>query len=170
MEKVVIVDENDNVLGTEEKISAHENGGKLHRAISVFVFRENGDMLLQKRAKSKYHCGGLWTNTCCTHPREGESYEQAAGRRLQEEMGFQCPLKEEFHFIYKAALDHELTEHELDHVFTGQYAGNITPNPEEADGYDWISVQDLQKNIQEEPDKYTPWFKIALKELLTRGQ
>jgi len=121
-------------------------------------------MLLQKRAKTKYHCGGLWTNTCCSHPRPGESLEEAVHRRLKEEMGFDCDLKEDFSFIYKANFG-ELTEWEFDHVFTGKFDGEPKINPEEVDDFKWINVRVLQEDIKENPTKYTPWFKIAIKKL-----
>ena len=125
-------------------------------------------MLLQQRAKSKYHSGGLWTNTCCSHPREGEETLQAAHRRLQEEMGFDCPIEKQFHFIYKSQLDNNLTEHELDHVFTGIYEGEIHPNPQEVESYKYVKIQDLQTDVEQNPQNYTEWFKICLKEVLER--
>lgn len=167
MEKVVLVDEQDIVLGTMEKMEAHEKG-LLHRAFSIFIFNEKGEMLLQQRAFSKYHSGGLWTNTCCSHPRENESYLQAAHRRLMEEMGFDCDLEEAFHFIYKKQLDKGLTEHELDYVFIGEYNDTITINPEEVNTYKYITKEDLLQDLQQNPYNYTEWFKICLKEVLER--
>jgi len=162
---IILVDRNDREIGYEEKMKPHFEG-RLHRAFSVFVFNSDGKMLLQKRAKSKYHSGGLWTNTCCSHPRKGEKTDGAAHRRLSEEMGFDCPLEERFTFIYKAKLDRGLTEHEFDHVFTGTYDGEVKPNPEEADGYDWVSIADLKDGMKKNPQNYTVWFKIALPKLL----
>ncbi len=165
-ERVVLVDENDNEIGTEEKIRAHENGGKLHRAFSIFIFNSKGEMLLQKRAKSKYHFSGLWTNTCCSHPRPEEATEEAAHRRLKEEMGFDTELKEVFTFTYKAESESGLTEHELDHVFVGRFDGEPKPNPEEADDCKWVNVEGLQQDIKENPNKYSPWFKTALERVI----
>lgn len=173
MEEVILVDENDNSIGTCEKIEAHRNGGKLHRAFSVFIFNSRGEMLLQKRSIKKYHFGGLWTNACCSHPRPGEKIEDAAHRRLKEEMGFDCPLKKIFSFIYKATFKNGLTEREFDHVFIGFYDGDVKPNPNEADGYAWIDVNELKKDIIENPkkypdfpEKYTPWFKKAFERVI----
>src|SRR5574343_481404 len=129
-EKVVLVSENDAVLGLMEKMQAHENG-ILHRAFSVFLFNKNGDMLLQKRASEKYHSPEQWTNACCSHPRAEETYLQAAKRRIKEELGIDCDLEEKFWFIYKADVGQNLWEHELDHVFTGIYEGDFNLNPEE---------------------------------------
>jgi len=164
-EKIILVDKNDNQVGIEEKLKAHQNGGKLHRAFSIFVFNSKGELMLQKRAKTKYHCPGLWTNTCCSHPRPGEELEDAAHRRLKEEMGFDCELKEDFDFIYKAKFDNGLTEWEFDHVFLGQYDGSPRINPNEADDWKWIKMRDLKKDIKANPRNYTPWFKIALEKL-----
>ncbi|MGD2249011.1 MAG: isopentenyl-diphosphate Delta-isomerase [Candidatus Methanofastidiosia archaeon] len=163
-EMIILVDENDNEIGTIEKLEAHKTG-KLHRAFSIFVFNPQGEMLLHKRASHKYHSGGLWSNTCCSHPRKGESLHEAVHRRLQEEMGFDCDLQEIFHFIYTADLG-ELTEHELDHVFFGEYTGDVNPNPEEVEDYAWIPVQSLQEDIDTNPAKYTEWFKIAVKKVI----
>ena len=165
-EYVILVDEKDNETGLEEKMKAHE-GGKLHRAFSIFIFNPEGKMLLQKRAESKYHCGGLWTNACCSHPRKGETVMEAAHRRLKEEMGFDCELKEAFSFVYKAKFGNGLTEHEYDHVFTGVYGGpEPIPDKNEVDDFKWIGMIELEKDVSANPDKYTPWFKIALKRLL----
>jgi isopentenyl-diphosphate delta-isomerase len=162
---IILVDRNDREIGYEEKMKPHKEG-RLHRAFSVFVFNSNGEMLLQKRAKSKYHSGGLWTNTCCSHPRKGVKTDEAAHRRLSEEMGFDCDLEEKFNFIYKARLDRGLTEHEFDHVFFGIYDGKVNPNPDEADGYDWVAIEDLKKDMKLNSNKYTIWFKIALPKVL----
>jgi isopentenyl-diphosphate Delta-isomerase len=164
MEKVILVDAHDNKIGTEEKIQAHKDG-KLHRAFSIFITNSEGKMLLQKRALSKYHCPGLWSNTCCSHPRDGETVLQAAHRRLKEELDFDCPLEEMFSFTYKVAFDNGLTEHEFDHVLTGKFDGNPTINPEEVAEYKWISVDELKADIKSNPDKYTYWLKVAIEKL-----
>jgi len=157
---VILVDPQDREIGIEEKIKAHRDG-KLHRAFSVFVFNEKGEMLLQQRAFNKYHSGGLWTNACCSHPRPGEALEQAAARRLQEEMGFACQLRRVFQFIYKAELDGGLIEHELDHVFIGTYNGVVHPNANEVADFRWHNVQTIKNNLKHSLEKYTVWFKLA---------
>ena len=167
MERVVLVDEKDNPLGTMEKMEAHEKG-VLHRAFSVFIFNNNGEMLLQQRAFSKYHSGGLWTNTCCSHPREGETTIEAAHRRLQEEMGFDCKIEKVFDFIYKKKLDKGLIEHELDHVFIGEFDGEVCFNKEEVNAYVYVPVQVVLDEVNQQPEKYTEWFKICLDEVVKR--
>jgi len=167
-EQVVLVDELDNELGTMEKIEAHEKA-LLHRAFSIFIFNDAGQMMLQRRALSKYHSPGLWTNTCCSHPRPGENLKDASRRRIVEEMGFACEMQEVFSFIYKAAFDHGLTEHELDHVFMGLHTDDPNINPEEVEDWKWIDVDDLLADIKKNPDNYTVWFKIALKEMEDKG-
>ncbi len=162
-EKVILVDKNDQEIGSEEKMKAHQ-AGILHRAFSVLVFNSKGELLLQKRQKIKYHCPGLWTNTCCSHPRSGETLQQATHRRLKEEMGFDCQLKEVFSFIYQAKFDNGLTENEYDQVFVGKFDGQPKPNPDEVDGWKWISIKGLKKDINKNPGKYTPWSKIIIKE------
>jgi isopentenyl-diphosphate delta-isomerase len=166
-EQVILVDEQDNEIGSMEKIEAHEKA-LLHRAFSIFVFNDAGQMMLQKRALSKYHSPGLWTNTCCSHPRPGESLEEATSRRIVEEMGFTCHVKEVFSFIYKAPFDHGLTEHELDHVFVGYYNDDPLINPREVDSWKWIDTPELLADIENNPDDYTVWFKIALEEMLKK--
>ena len=161
-ERVVLVDEEDNETGTEEKLKAHQ-GKKLHRAISVLVLNLKGEMLLQQRASSKYHCPLLWSNACCTHPCQGESVSDAAHRRLIEEMGFDCDLTEVGSFIYEADVGHGLYEHEYDHVFGGSYDGEVNINCDEAESFQWIAPADLVSDIRENPGKYTEWFKIILK-------
>jgi len=165
MEYVVLVDELDNELGLMEKMEAHEKG-LLHRAFSVFTFNDKGELLLQRRAFSKYHSGGLWSNTCCSHPRSGETAIDAAHRRLQEEMGFDCELTKVFDFIYKKELDQGLTEHELDHVFIGTYNGETKINPDEVHEVKSIPLDELSTDIVEHPEHYTEWFKICLAETL----
>lgn len=166
-EYVVLVNEQDEQLGLMEKQQAHV-AGLLHRAFSVFVFNSKGELLLQQRAEDKYHSPGLWTNTCCSHPRDGETYLEAAKRRLQEEMGFECELEEKFHFIYKAKLGNALFEHELDYVFAGTYDGEININREEVDDYKWVPMDELIADMNSNPEHYTVWFKIIFKEYLAK--
>lgn len=158
-ELVVLVNPQDEVLGLMEKMQAHENG-LLHRAFSVFLFNEKGEMLLQKRAAEKYHSPNQWTNACCSHPRENESYLDAAKRRLKEELGIDSELTERFHFIYKADVGQNLWEHELDYVFTGDYNGDFSLNPEEVSDIKYMSIADLNNDIKQYPERYTEWFKI----------
>ncbi len=163
MEQVILVDTNDNQIGVEEKIKAHQDG-KLHRAFSILVFNQKGESLLQKRALDKYHCPGLWSNTCCSHPQPEESLENAAKRRLKEEMNISCDLEEIFSFIYKSEFKNGLTEHEFDHVLRGDYNENeIIPNSLEVAEWKWVNVEELKKDAESNPDQYTPWFKIILK-------
>lgn len=162
-EIIVLVDENDNQIGTGEKMAVHR-AGKLHRAFSVFVFNSKGKMLLQRRALTKYHSGGLWTNTCCSHPRPEEKTIDAAKRRLKEEMGFECELEEVDSFVYKTEFE-GLFEHEFDHVFVGKYEGEMGVDREEVEEYKWISLEDLYEDVKQNPQKYTSWFKIALERL-----
>ena len=157
-EKVVLIDENDVEVGTMPKMEAHQKA-LLHRAISVFIFNEKGEWLLQRRALSKYHSSGLWSNAACTHPRPNESYLKAAERRLLEEMGLQCELTDLFNFIYKEKLDNELTEHELDHVFIGYSEEVPNYNAEEVCDFKYIDFDELANDIREQADKYTYWFK-----------
>ena len=159
IENVILVDEQDNEVGFMEKIEAHEKA-LLHRAFSVFVFNDNNELMLQQRAKGKYHSPLLWTNTCCSHQRKGESNIAAGKRRLQEEMGFTCELEEVFSFIYKAPFDNGLTEHELDHVMVGTYNGEPHINSEEVESYKWMSLENVKRDIEDNPMHYTAWFKI----------
>ncbi len=161
MEKIILVDEFDNEIGTMEKMEAHRKG-VLHRAFSVLLFNSQGELLLQKRAKNKYHSGGLWTNTCCSHPRPGELTETAAHRRLQEEMGFDTDLEEIFHFIYQAPFDNGLTEHEFDHVFAGEFDGRVEPDPEEVSEYQYLHLYKIAQMVKQNPEAFTPWFLLAL--------
>lgn len=165
MEQVVLVDTEDRELGTMEKMLAHEKG-VLHRAFSIFVFNSKGEMLLQQRALHKYHSPGLWTNTCCSHPRPGESLQDAVERRIEEEMGMQCEMKEVFHFVYKAGFDNGLIEHELDHVFTAISDDEPNINPDEVASWKYISTADLEQEIANHPDQFTPWLKIAFPQLM----
>ena len=161
MEQVILVDENDNETGTMEKMEAHRKG-VLHRAFSVLIFNSKGEMLIQKRAKTKYHSAGLWTNTCCSHPRPGESIDVAAQRRLKEEMGIDVSPVLSHKFIYKVELENNLSEHELDYVLTGKFDGDPQPNPTEVDDWRFVSLPDLEKEISNKPKGFTHWFKIIL--------
>ncbi len=161
---VILVDEQDVATGTMEKMEVHQKA-MLHRAFSVFIFNNKGEMLLQKRSYSKYHSGGLWTNACCSHPQPGEDTMVAANKRLQEEMGFSTTLKKAFTFIYKAPFDNGLTEHEYDHVFVGTFNGSIKPDPKEVEDFCYKSINALKQNLQNSGDHFTEWFKIALPKL-----
>lgn len=162
---VILVDENDQEIGQIEKLAAHVEG-RLHRAFSVFIFNSAGEILLQKRSAAKYHSGGLWSNTCCSHPHPGERTDIAASRRLQEEMGMKSLLFKAFTFIYKSELDNNLTEHELDHVFFGYSNEPPVLNEEEAEDYKYIDPVALQKDIEDNPNDYTVWLKICLDNLI----
>ena len=158
-EEVILVDTNDVPLGTMPKMEAHEKA-ILHRAFSVFILNKEGQLMLQQRALSKYHSPGLWTNTCCSHQRLGETNIEAGTRRLQEEMGFKTPLKELFSFVYKATFDNGLTEHEFDHVILGYYDSEPIINHEEVTNWKWMNLEETIKEIKTTPDNYTAWFKI----------
>ena len=161
------MDANDVAVGAMEKLAAHQDGGTLHRAFSIFIFNGAGELLLQQRAAAKYHFGGLWTNTCCSHPRPEESTHAAAIRRLQEEFGFEAELKRAFSFLYEAADEASgLTEREYDHVFCGQFDGKPQPNAEEIESWRWVSLSELQRDMEARPQRYTPWFRLALPQLL----
>jgi len=160
-EHVVLVDEQGDEVGVAEKMRAHREG-LLHRAFSIFVFNAENEVLLQRRAKHKYHSGGLWANTCCSHPSPGEAIESAAHRRLGEEMGFDCPLEEKFSFLYKKAFDNGLTEHEFDHVFVGFYDGEVVPNPREVDSYKWCSWDEVQRDVRANPRDYVYWLRLLI--------
>jgi len=162
--QVVLVDELDNEVGTLEKMEAHRKA-LLHRAVSVFVMNKKGEWLMQRRALHKYHSAGLWTNTCCTHPYPGESYQDAAQRRLKEEMGMNCSLRQAFSFVYKAELENGLTEHELDHIFIGVTDELPLINEEEVCAYEYVKYRHLVDDVALCPDKYTAWFKKVFKEV-----
>ena len=162
-ELVILVDEQDNRLGLMPKMEAHEKA-VLHRAFSVFVFNDRGELMLQQRAADKYHSPLLWTNTCCSHQRDGETSLEAGKRRLQEEMGFVCDLEEVFWFVYKAPFDNGLTEHELDHVMIGRYNGEPNINPEEVASYKWMPLEAVKEDIELRPELYTAWFQIIFQE------
>ena len=161
--KVILVDEKDNEVGVGEKLKVHQEG-KLHRAFSIFIFNSKNEMLLQKRAKTKYHSPALWTNACCSHPRPKKDLKSEAKRRLKEEMGIDCELKEVFSFIYKVNLGN-LTEHEFDHVFVGKFDGNPMPDNKEADDWKWVNINELRQDVKENPEKYTFWFRLILDKL-----
>jgi len=158
-EKVILVNQNDEPIGLMPKMEAHEKA-VLHRAFSVFVMNDKGEIMLQQRAGHKYHSPWLWTNTCCSHQRDGETNLEAGKRRLMEEMGFETDLKEVFSFIYKAPFDNGLTEHELDHVMVGRYNGVPKINPEEVADWKWMLPLEIKEGIAQHPEQYTEWFKI----------
>lgn len=158
-EQVILVNKKDEKIGLMPKMEAHEKA-LLHRAFSVFVFNDKEELLLQQRAKDKYHSPLLWANTCCSHQRDGETNINAGKRRLQEEMGFVCDLKEVTSFIYKAPFDNGLTEHELDHILVGYYNENPIINKEEVASYKWLPLEAVKAEIADFPELYTEWFKI----------
>ena len=164
-EEVILVNDADEEIGCMEKMEAHVKA-VLHRAFSVFLFNSEGEMLLQRRAMSKYHSGGLWTNACCSHPRPGETTESAASRRTKEELGIEPRLNKAFSFTYRAAFENGLTEHEFDHVFVGHHDGNLYPNPEEVSDTCYLSMEHIRQDLQEQPAKYTEWFKIAFQQVV----
>ena len=166
-ERVILVDRQDNEVGLMEKLEAHEKA-VLHRAFSVFVFNDKGELLLQQRALHKYHSPGLWTNTCCSHQRQGETNVEAGKRRLMEEMGMICELKDMFWFIYKAQFDNGLTEHELDHVLVGHSEEDPDINPEEVADFSWMPLEEVKEDMKSHPEKYTEWFKIIFREYYQR--
>ena len=166
-DSVVLVDDADRLLGWAPKLAAHLDGGRLHRAFSVFIFDSAGRMLLQRRAAGKYHFGGLWTNACCSHPGDGRTVADFARDRLRHEFGFDVPLEELFSFVYRA---HDpasgLTEHEFDHVLVGRFDGEPSPNPEEIGACEWVDLAELLRDVRERPDRYTPWFRIVLERVV----
>jgi isopentenyl-diphosphate delta-isomerase len=165
-ERIILVNEADQEIGTQEKLLAHQQGS-LHRAFSIFIFNSKQEMLIHQRTSSKYHSGGLWTNACCSHQRPGENTETAAHRRLQEEMGFDCPLQKAFTFIYKVEIEKDnLFEHELDHVFIGHWDGVPHPNPTEVKNFKWVPIKTLTADVSAHPEKYTYWFKQALDKVI----
>jgi isopentenyl-diphosphate delta-isomerase len=166
-DEVILVDESDRELGTAPKLAAHREGA-LHRAFSVFLFNSRGETLLQRRADDKYHSGGLWTNTCCSHPRPGEETAAAASRRLREEMGLSTPLLPLFHFTYRAALGGGLWEHEYDHVFIGRADQDPRPDPAEVAAWRWASAEEVAREMQSDPDRFTIWFRQPFQEIVAR--
>jgi len=157
---VILVDKNDSEKGLMEKMEAHQKG-ELHRAFSIFIFNSSNELLLQKRATSKYHSGGLWTNTCCSHPAPGSAISNEAEKRLLEEMGFTTSLQKIFSFIYKAELDNGLTEYEFDHVFAGTFDGIPNVNPEEVEDWKFVNLEELKQDLVAHPERYTRWFEIC---------
>jgi isopentenyl-diphosphate delta-isomerase len=166
-DEIVLVDESDCPIGYDSKLPPHQNGGRLHRAFSVFLFNSRGQMLLQRRSANKYHFASLWTNACCSHPRRDQPVLEAAAGRLRFEMGIDVPLTHLLTFVYRA---HDpvsgLTEHEVDHVFTGRFDGEPHPNPDEVMDWKWISPSDLEAEIDAHPERYTPWFRIVLQRVI----
>jgi isopentenyl-diphosphate delta-isomerase len=161
MEQVILVDEADNEKGTMEKMEAHQKG-MLHRAFSILLVNSKGEILLQKRSSKKYHSGGLWTNTCCSHPGPGETISEAANRKLKQEMGIDLHPEFAFKFIYRTFLDQQLIEHEYDHVLMGQFDGQPIINPEEVEDWKFMPIQSLHKDMAEKPETYTYWFRMIL--------
>ena len=159
-QQVILVDVHDRELGMAGKTEAHQKGW-LHRAFSIFIFNTAGDMLLQQRALNKYHSGGLWSNACCGHPFPGEETEQAANRRLKEELGIEIPLKNLFSFMYRAEVNQGLIEHEIDHVFTGELDGELSIDRKEIADISFRDMPGLKRSVQEDPEKYTTWFRLA---------
>ena len=167
--QVVLVDSCDIVLGTMDKMEAHQKG-LLHRAFSVFIFNHKGEMLLQKRAASKYHSGGLWTNACCSHPNLDENAIEAASRRVKEEMGIEVSPEYQFSFIYHAILENGLTEHELDYVYFAQYDNPPVPNKDEVEDWAYRKMNELEQEINSDPEKFTVWFRLLFKEIQNKSE
>ncbi|MGI6516759.1 MAG: isopentenyl-diphosphate Delta-isomerase [Fermentimonas caenicola] len=165
--KVVLVDIKDNTIGEMEKLLAHQRG-ELHRAFSVFIFNDKGELLLQQRAVNKYHGDGLWTNTCCSHPQLGEDVTASAMERLYDEMGIQCHLKPVYSFIYNEPVENNLIEHELDYVFVGRTNQHPVLNKDEVKDYKWMPTDEILSDIDQNPSHYTVWFKRIFPELLSR--
>jgi isopentenyl-diphosphate Delta-isomerase len=166
-DEVILVDENDLEIGTAPKLRAHRDGA-LHRAFSVFLFNSRGEVLLQRRADDKYHSGGLWSNTCCSHPRPGEDTDLAARRRLDEEMGLAVPLVGVFSFTYHSALADGLYEHEYDHVYVGRTDSEPRPDPREVAGWRWASVEEVTREMESSPERFTVWFREPFDEIVAR--
>lgn len=166
---VILVDKKDNRIGIEEKLKAHnKKSGKLHRAISIFVFNKNGETMLQQRAMDKYHSKGKWSNTCCSHPMPGEKVMTAAHRRLKEEMGFDCKMWEVFDFPYEADVGSGLREREYDHIIFGKYEKDAKPNKEEVKDWKWMDILALQKEIKKHPESFTPWLRLMINKTVSR--
>lgn len=160
-EQVILVDSSDNELGLMAKMEAHRKG-LLHRAFSICLFNDDGEMLIQKRSNLKYHSPGLWTNACCSHPRSGETVMEAANRRLKEELGIQANLEKAFSFIYKTRLDHDMIEHEYDHVLLGRFNGTPKVNPEEVASWKYMKIEAILNEMKLQPALWTEWFKIIM--------
>ncbi|UBM57781.1 isopentenyl-diphosphate Delta-isomerase [Marinilongibacter aquaticus] len=161
---ITLVNEKDEITGYAEKIEVHKKA-LLHRAFSVVIFNREGQMLIHQRAFSKYHSPGLWTNACCGHPNKGEEIDDAAFRRLGEEMGFRCPLHHRFTFHYKAAFDNGLTENEIDHVFYGQFDDHFVFNPDEVADFRWVNLSEIKQEVKEKPETFTVWFREILRRI-----
>ena len=159
-DKVILVNEHDDMIGTMDKMEAHKQG-LLHRAFSIFIFNSKGEMLLQQRAFSKYHSGGLWSNACCSHPMPGEKTIDAAQRRLKEELGLETPVEKIFDFIYKTELENGLTENEFDHVYAGEYEGKLDADPKEVNDFCYKEIAEIKNMLQTRPQKFTAWFHLA---------
>jgi isopentenyl-diphosphate delta-isomerase len=166
MDQLIIVDDNDKEVGYGEKDECHLIPAKLHRAFSIFIFNSKGEMLIHKRSSIKKTWPGYWTNACCSHPRKGESLEEATTRRLREELGFTCPIEFLFSFYYKADYDSTYGEHEIDHVFAGKYDGDVKPDRNEVEEFAFVPIDALREDVQMSPQKYTPWFRQALPTVL----
>jgi isopentenyl-diphosphate delta-isomerase len=164
-EQVILVDQHDQQIGTMEKLAAHRSG-KLHRAFSVFIFNNKGELLLQQRALHKYHSAGLWTNTCCSHPKPGETTSDAVKRRLQEEMGMACNVSYGFNFTYQANFDNNLIEHEFDHVYFGISDELPLPNPDEVANFKYCNLTTLGKDLKQNPDQYSAWLNICYQRMV----
>lgn len=160
MEEIILVNLDDEIVGHCEKLETHRRG-LLHRAFSIFIFNDEGEILIQKRNVNKYHSGGLWTNDCCSHQRKNENLSEAVHRRLQEELGFECELRESFSFVYRTVFDDMLVEYELDHVYTGRYNGKVSLNENEASEYRWIYLDELKNKLLIAPQDFTVWFLTA---------
>ncbi len=161
---VILVDKNDIEIGVCEKLEAHQKG-LLHRAFSILLFNNKNELLIQQRAKHKYHSPGLWTNTCCSHPLPNEDTHKAALRRLKEEMGITAEIELSYKFTYKTVFNNGLTEHEIDHIFIGQFSGQPQINKDEVKAYSYVSISDIKKGIRENPENYTSWFKLIIKNI-----
>lgn len=163
---VILVDRNDRKIGVEEKMKAHNRkSGRLHRALSVFVFNKNGETMLQQRTMGKYHSKGKWSNTCCSHPMPGENVMTAAHRRLREEMGFDCRMRKVFEFPYEADVGNDLREREYDHIIFGRYEGKPKPNRREVKDWRWMSLRELRSSIRRNPSRFTPWLRLMIDEV-----
>lgn len=167
-DRVILVDEADAAVGTAEKLAAHRTG-RLHRAFSVLVLNARGELLLQRRSRLKYHSGGLWSNTCCSHPRPGEDTIRGAHRRLREEMGFDCALAAACSFVYRADVGNGLVEHEYDHLLLGRWDGRPAPDPAEVEAWRWAAPDRVRREVASRPERFTYWFRLALRELDARG-
>ena len=170
-DQLILVNEQDEVVGYSSKLAAHEGQGKLHRAFSIFIFNDRGQMLLQRRAAGKYHFALKWSNACCSHPLRGQELPESARQRLHHEFGFQTPLEWHSSFVYRAVDEVSgLTEHEFDHVFRGQWNGQPRPNPEEIAEWKWMDIASLRADLERHPERYTPWFQIVLEQVLRTPQ